>query len=211
MSSTNLVNKYNNKVLNDIYKDLPDNGLRLMKLIELIPNWETYLTDKQLEVANQYIKCLNASEVDFALNLNIGTTQQRLFGGSKSQGALGRLEMVVDKLQKQGYFDKLASKKEEQNKKVKVSKLSQDTKDKVRELLRLIADMPDYENYLTESQKVRVYQFFRLRSFTACAKYFNITEVTLKQSLLGRNNSSGVLGRLREAYDKKTVNSWDEI
>ena len=119
--------------------------------------------------------------------------------------------MVVDKLQKQGYFDKLASKKEEQNKKVKVSKLSQDTKDKVRELLRLIADMPDYENYLTESQKVRVYQFLRLRSFTACAKYFNITEVTLKQSLLGRNNSSGVLGRLREAYDKKTVNSWDEI
>lgn len=211
MNNTNLVQKYNNKVLDDIYKDLPDNGLRLIKLIELIPNWETYLTDKQLEVANQYIKRLNASEVDFALNLNVGTTQQRLFGGSKSQGALGKLESVVDKLQKQGYFDKINSKKESQPKKAKVSKLSQETKDKVRELLRLIADMPDYENYLTESQKARVYQFLRLRSFVSCAKYFNVTETTFKQSLLGRNNNSGVLGRLREAYNSKTVSNWDDI
>lgn len=209
---SNSTNVYNKKVLDEIYSGMSDNGLRLIKLIELIPNWETYLTDKQLEVANQYIKCLNATEVDFALNLTIGTTQQRLFGSSKSQGALGKLETVIDKLQKQGYFDKIKEKKQsDKNKKLKTTKLSQDTKDKVRELLSLIAEMPDYENYLTESQKIKVHQFLRLRSFTACAKYFNITESSFKQSLLGRNSSAGVLGRLREAYNSKTVNKWDDI
>lgn len=207
--------KYTSKVLNEIHKGVSDSGLRLLKLIEVIPNWETYLTSKQLEAAERYIKCLNACEVDYQLNLNIGTTQQRLFGSSTSKGALGRLEEIVKRLENQGYFEKqkmLQQKREQQQSKpVKPSKISDKTKEQIRELIKLIVDMPDYEKHLTVSQKERMYQFLRLRSIKSCAKYFNVTEATFKQSLLGKNGDDGILGRLKKASQESTINSWDDI
>lgn len=205
--------KYTSKILNDIQKGMPDSGLRLLKLIEIIPNWETYLTVKQLESAERYIKCLSATEVDYQLNLNIGTTQQRLFGSSTSKGALGKLEETVKILEKQGYFEKQKKLTEKnENKKVKrTSNLTNKTKEQIKELIKLVIEFPDYEQHLTDSQKERMYQFLRLRSIKACAKYFNITETTFKQSLLGKSNKGGILGKLREINNSKTVNNWEDI
>ena len=61
--------QYASRVLGEINKGVSDSGLRLLRLIEIIPNWETYLTAKQLEAAEQYIKCMNACEVDYKLNV----------------------------------------------------------------------------------------------------------------------------------------------
>ena len=210
------IEKNTSRILREIHANVPDSGLRLLYLIEKIPNWETYLTDKQLEAAERYIKCLNACEVDYQLNLNVGTTQQRLFGSSTSKGALGKLEEVVKRLEKQGFFDKQKAIKQKAtevaNKKaVKKPVISEKLKEEVRELLRLVIENPDYEKYLTASQKERMYQFLRLRSIKSCAKYFNITEATFKQSLLGRSGQGGILGRLKSAVSEKTVDSWDDI
>jgi hypothetical protein len=208
--------QFTSKVLAEINKGVSDTGLRLLRLIEIIPNWETYLTTKQLEAAEEYIKCLNACEVDYKLNLNIGTTQQRLFGNSTSKGALGRLEEIIQKLEKQGYFEKQkaaqAKQEEQENKKANLKPtISDKTKQEIRELLKLIIDMPDYEQYLTASQKERVFQFLRLKSIKQCAKYFNVTEMTFKQSLLGKGGQGGVLGRLKKITEEQTVDSWDNI
>lgn len=195
-------------------KGVSDKGLRLLKLIEIIPNWETYLTPKQHEAAERYIKCLNACEVDYQLNLSVGTTQQRLFGSSTSKGALGRLEEIVKRLEKQGYFDKqekLKQKAIESSNQIKKTTISDKTKFEIKELIKLVVEMPEYEKYLTESQKERIYQFLRLRSIKTCAKYFGVTEATFKQSLLGRAGQGGILGRLKNAQSGKTIDSWDEI
>jgi hypothetical protein len=207
--------QFTSKVLGEINKGVSDSGLRLLRLIEIIPNWETYLTDKQLEAAEEYIKCLNACEVDYKLNLNIGTAQQRLFGNSTSKGALGKLEETVSRLEKQGYFEKqkaLQQKAEANTNKVKKpAVISDKTKDEIRELLKLIVEMPDYEQHLTEGQKERAFQFLRLKSIKQCAKYFDVTETTFKQSLLGKNGQGGVLGKLRSISKSQTIDNWDDI
>lgn len=207
--------QYTSKVLGEINKGVSDSGLRLLRLIEIIPNWETYLTDKQLEAAEEYIKCLNACEVDYKLNLNIGTTQQRLFGNSTSKGAIGRLEEIVSRLEKQGYFEKqkaLQQKAEANANKVKKpTVISDKTKEEIRELLKLIVEMPDYEQHLNDSQKERTFQFLRLKSIKQCAKYFDVTETTFKQSLLGKNGQGGVLGKLKAVSQSQTIDNWDDI
>lgn len=70
------------------------------KLTEEIENWELYLTEKQREVANEFIKCLSTTEVDRRLKLTEGSTYHRLFGSTgKSLGAFGRLKQVQKMLQ----------------------------------------------------------------------------------------------------------------
>lgn len=209
-------NYYKTKVLGDIYKGVSDQGLQLIKLTEVIPNWETYLTAKQLEATQIYIKCLNASEVDYQLNLSTGTAHQRLFGSSTSKGAIGKLKVVAQRLEEQGYFERQRRIKQDKNSKRKTRRsnrtnLSQKTKDDIRELFKLVVEMPDYEQYLTKSQKERIYQFMRLRSISKCAKYFGITKNTFKQSLLGRSGNDGILGRLRKASSETTVDDWNDI
>jgi len=207
--------QYTSKVLNEIHKGVSDSGLQLLRLIEIIPNWETYLTAKQLEAAEEYIKCLNCCEVDYKLNLNTGIAQQRLFGNSTSKGALGRLEEIVKRLEKQGYFEKQKAIQEKAtsnaNKVKKPSVISDKTKEEIRELLKLIVEMPDYEQHLTDSQKERVFQFLRLKSIKQCAKYFDVTETTFKQSLLGKGGQGGVLGKLKAVSNSNTVDNWDDI
>lgn len=203
-----------NKIKTQLNKSATDSGLRLLKLISVIPNWETYLTAKQLEVARKYVKCMSAYEVDHQLKLSYGTTQQRLFGNNKtSKGALGRLEEVAKLLEETGYFEKLRKRQEQlkQQQKQKVSTVSDEVLAKTRELIKLAVEMPDYEKHLTKSQAEKLFQFLRLRSFKAVANHFDITESTLRQSLLGRTGQDGALGKLKKAYEQRTVNSWDEI
>lgn len=204
-----------NKIKTQLNKNATDSGLRLLKLIQVIPNWETYLTLKQREVAEKYVKLLSAYEVDHQLKLSYGTTQQRLFGNNKtSKGALGRLEEVARMLEQNGYFDKLRKRQEQlrqQQKQTKKGTVSEEILQKTRELIKLTVEMPDYEKHLTKSQAEKVYQFIRFRSFSATAKALGITEPTLRQSLLGRSDNDGVLGKLRKTYESKTVSSWDEI
>lgn len=203
------VEKYTTKVLQEIHKGVSDSGLKLLQLIQMIPNWETYLTSKQLEVMKCYIKCLNASEVDYQLKLNSGTTQQRLFGSSTSKGALGRLEEIVKIFENQGYFEK--QKKVAKNQPQRKQIISDKTKEGIKELLKIINDMPEYEQYLTENQKIKLFEFLRLKSIKGCARHFDVEETTFRQSLLGRNKNDGILGKLRKIYYEKTINNWEEI
>lgn len=209
------IEQYTSKVLNEIHKGVSDSGLKLLRLIEIIPNWETYLTSKQLEAAEEYVKCMNCCEVDYKLNLNIGTAQQRLFGNSTSKGALGRLEEVVRRLEKQGYFEKQKAAQEkilaEANKPKKITSMSDKTKEEIRELLKLIVEMPDWETFLNDNQRERAFKFLQLKSIKQCAKYFNITEISFKQSLLGKGGQGGVLNRLREVSKSQTIDNWDDI
>lgn len=203
--------QYTSKVMKEIHKGVSESGLKLLQLVEQIPNWESYLTPKQREVAERYIKCLNACEVDYQLNLNLGTTQQRLFGSSTSKGALGRLEEIGKHFQQSGYFDRQRKKADEPAKKVVSKPISDRTKEEIKELIKLIVEIPDYENYLTTSQRDKIYQFLRLRSLSACAKHFDITEIAFQQALLGRNGKGGVLGKLRQYSARQTVDSWDDM
>lgn len=205
---------FSNKVLLEINKSLPDSGLKLLNLVEIIPNWETYLTDKQLESTKEYIKHLSASEVDYRLGLRIGTTQQRLFGTISSKGALGRLEEIKDRLDKQGYFEhkKTATQKAQKRaKNAKPTKISDKTKEQIKELFFIISQVPNYKEYLMPSQIERLEKFLELKSVKSCAKYFGITEVTFKQSLFGRSYDSGILGKLRKVYESTTVNKWSDL
>lgn len=184
-------------VLKEIYKGVPDSGLKLLELIEKVPNWETYLTPKQREVATLYIKCLNACEVDYQLKLNYGTTHQRLFGSSTSKGAIGRLE-EISKLLKEKPL------REQSTKETKKSVVSKKMKENIMELVQLLSDISDYEKYLTELQKERLYIFLQLKSIRACAEHFCISEQAFNQTLFGNN---GILKKLKDLR----VNNWNEI
>ena len=205
---------YANKVLIEINKNVTDSGLRLLHLIEIIPNWETYLTPKQLEATKKYVKCLNSSEVDYELNLSTGVAYNRLFGNSKNKGALGKLEDVYKILDNQGYFEriKINSKKEEKRKNtIKKSVITDKTKEQLKELFTIISELNGYDQYLTNSQSEKLQKFLELKSIKRCAEYYGITEITFKQTLFGRSNSTGILGKLRNAYRETTVLKWEEI
>lgn len=202
---------FTSQVKSNLNKNLPDNALKFLKYTETIPNWETYLTTKQLESAKKYIALLNAHEVDYQLKLNPGVTQQRLFGSSSSKGAMGRLEEVYKALEEKGYYEKIKKKQEAvQAAKTakKPAKLNSKTILAVKELITLVVDNPDYEKFLTPSESNKVYHFIRLRNFQATARFCGITQEALKKSLIGKN---GVLEKLRAEAASKTISSWDEI
>lgn len=181
---------------------------RFMFLIGQIPNWELYLTDKQLECAKSYISNLDTYMVDDKLQLRQGTSYTRLFGSKTSKGAIGKLEDVYIKLDNMGYFNKKENlKKSNNNKPI----LSDKTLNKVKELFKLITEIEDYGQYLTTSQNKKLYQFLQKRSFKECAKHFEITEITFKQAILGKDNHSGIFGKLKNIYELNHVNNWDDI
>lgn len=197
------------KVKRQLNKNVTDYGLRFIKLTTLIPNWETYLTPKQREAALRYIKCMNAYEVDYQLNLSLGTTHQRLFGNKNSKGAIGRLEEVYKMLESNGYFEEKKKQKEAVNqaKKNKV-RLTEKSLQSIKELFKLIVEIPDYEKYLTKSQKEKVDHLMRTRSLVAAARACGVTVKSYKQALIGEG---GILDKLRKVNQDRTVNSWDEI
>lgn len=202
------------KIKGQLNTSVTDSGLRFLKLIEIIPNWETYLTIKQLEVAKRYVTCMSAYEVDHQLKLNYGTTQQRLFGNNKSsKGAIGRLEEVIKRLENNGYFErqkKLHERVKSQSN-TKKSKVSPETLAKTKELIKLIVAMPDYDKYLTKIQSERIYHFIRLRNYKATALHLGITETALKSCLLGKKDGEGALGKLKKAIEENTISSWEDI
>lgn len=185
------------------------NQNRFMFLIGKIPNWEIHLTDKQLECCKLYICNLDTYMVDDKLNLKRGTCFRRIFGNSKNKGALGRLEEIYIRLDNIGYFkEKEVKKKNSVNNK---AILSNRTLEKVKELFKMITEIQDYNKYLTKSQNEKIYYFLKTRSFKECAKYFNVTEVTFKQSILGRDDNSGVYGKLKKIHNEIYINDWDSI
>lgn len=187
---------------------------RFIFLIGKIPNWEVYLTDKQLESAKVYVSTLSPMMTDYQLNLGPSTSAKRLFGSSdktgvKSKGALGRLEEVYIKLDKIGFFKEPV--KTDNQKYNNKSILSDKTLEKVKELFKIIKELENYSQYLNESQNEKLYQFLKSRSFKECAKYYNIAETTFKQTVLGRDDDSGILGKLKKAYDESHISSWEEL
>jgi hypothetical protein len=74
---------------------ISEKGLMLMKLIRIIPNWETYLTEKQLEAVKEYRYAMSIVDVSDRLKIHVSSADSRLFGDpnpeKKEKGALGRL------------------------------------------------------------------------------------------------------------------------
>lgn len=190
------------KVTKGLNKNVSDDGMRFLKLTTLVPNWETYLTEKQKESAVRYVKNLNASEVDYQLKLNVGVTNNRIFGGSTYRGAIGRLEDAYENLKKAGYYDKPVQKES------KKTNISDKTLSNVKELISLIIDHQDYSKYLTSAQAKKVESFLRHRSFVKASKELGISPKSLQQSLIG---SKGALVKLRKIHNDKLVSSWEEI
>lgn len=76
----------------------------LIKLVETVPNWQSYLTDKQLKIVELYINFRNTSAVDTHLSLTNGVTYHTLFGSMKDNqkvgGVLKKLQNAQKMLQK---------------------------------------------------------------------------------------------------------------
>lgn len=193
------------------YNNESYNQKRFIFLIGQIPNWEVYLTDKQLECAKLYISNLDNCMVDDKLNLRQGTSYNRLFGSGKSKGAIGKLDEVYTKLEKLGYFKKKEQPNNTKKKNSNKAILSDKTLEKVRDLFKMVTEIEDYGQYLTDSQNEKLYRFLQLRSFKECAKYFDIAETTFKQSILGKDDESGIFGRLKKIYEENHISNWDDI
>lgn len=97
-------NKYVNQ--ND---NVSEYGRQLLKLIKIIPNWETYLTARQVQAVKSYVINLHASEVAKELAVEDSTAYEILFGrkNGRSLGALGKLKIAYKRLQETGYFKNL--------------------------------------------------------------------------------------------------------
>lgn len=96
-------------------KMIGDHGITFQKLTQIIPNWETYLTDVQLESAKLYLQHMDCVSVDNNLGLRVGTSQNRLFDMYDKKGyrcALRRLEDVFKRLKEEGYYDRLKKQQE---------------------------------------------------------------------------------------------------
>lgn len=203
------------KVKSEMNKGATDNSLRLLKLIDIVPNWETYLTSKQLEVAKKFVTCMSAYEVDHQLNLSFGTAQQRLFGNSSSKGAIGRLEDVAKKLTEAGYFEKLERKREalmNSSQPPRVSKVSEQTVKRAHEFIKLIVEMPDYEKHLSKEDANKVFQFMSTKSFKKAAMKLHVSELTFIHDLVGKDGSDeGILNKLKQMAQKNMVSNWEDI
>jgi len=182
---------------------------RLLFLISHIPCWEVHLTKKQLESTKLYLSKLDTTLVDYELGLNNGVSYLRIFGSanSKSRGALGRLEKAYSRLEKLGYLKKKETPKEKTKKFNKL--ISNKTIEKTKKLFLIFIRLENWESYLVPSQVEKATKFLELKSFKACAKYFNIKESSFKQALLGKTDNDGILGRLNKAYEKKYMNNWE--
>ena len=86
--------------INDSYCKYED---ELIKLFETIPNWQTYLTDKQLQISQLYINYKNTCAIDTHLKLANGVSYHTLFGSMKNEkqvgGVLKKLRNVVKVLE----------------------------------------------------------------------------------------------------------------
>jgi len=79
--------------------------MELVKLTEEITNWETYLTDIQLEVTKLFLSCRNTRQIDLQRKKVGGTAWHILFGekrqgcDQKYGGALGNLKKAKLKIE----------------------------------------------------------------------------------------------------------------
>lgn len=175
---------------------------RFLYLIGKIPNWEVYLTSKQLECCKQYIYTLNTYTVDENLNLKRGTCKNRLFGTSTSQGVIGKLEKVYEKLNNMGYFKKPII--NDNNIKNNI------IMDRVKDLFKIITELENYNNYLNKYQNDILYFFIKTRSLKQCSEHFNLSNKVLCNLLLGSVDTS-IYEILKKNYDNKFINNWDNI
>lgn len=195
----------------DMNRNATDNGLRFLDLIHKVPNWETYLTPKQLEVARKYINCMNANEVDHQLRLNSGTTQQRLFGSGKtSKGAIGRLSDVRKKLEASGFYERQEKKNEAKAVQTQRTPVSEEIMVKVKELISLIISMPDFEKHLEKDEAAKITQFMAFRNFAAAGRQFGMNEAKFANTLLDET-PGGILDKMRRLAQSSMVSTWDDI
>ena len=81
----------------------------LMALIQKIPNWQTYLTDKQLQVVQLYVSNPNTCAIDTQLKLANGVSWHTLFGTVKDNKSTGGVLKKLKSVQKK--LDDIAKKK----------------------------------------------------------------------------------------------------
>jgi DNA-binding CsgD family transcriptional regulator len=76
---------------------------QLLGLIEKVENWQSYLTDRQLQITKSFINHRSPASVDVQLNLKPSTAYKILFGPmnhSIVQGVTAKLQKIYDKQQK---------------------------------------------------------------------------------------------------------------
>lgn len=99
-ASIDVRDKSANSVRKDAGPQQARTVLRLFNLVQIVPNWETYLTEKQLEAVVLYKGNRDLNKCDEILELSKGGTYTRIFGDKYNQhhGAVGRLEAAYKKL-----------------------------------------------------------------------------------------------------------------
>lgn len=92
-----------------------EKGRYLMKLTQVVPNWETYLTEIQLNSTRHYLESMSIVETARKMKVVESTCYVNLFGENnnhnKSLGALGRLLKAYTTLKETGYYERLEKKK----------------------------------------------------------------------------------------------------
>lgn len=105
--SVNVREKSANSVRSGLDKNFQNTIKKLMDLVQNVPNWETYLTDKQAEAVKLYMANRDLNICDQKLGLTKGGTYTRIFGDRFNQhyGAIGRLQKVYMGLESNGHFE----------------------------------------------------------------------------------------------------------
>lgn len=100
--------KQSNIIRGGMDKNFQNTVKKVTELTQLVPHWETYLTDKQAEAVSMYLANRNLEACDNKLGLEKGGTYTRIFGDKHNDhiGAIGRLQKVFIKLTEDGYYEK---------------------------------------------------------------------------------------------------------
>lgn len=87
---------------------------QLEKYMQIVPNYETYLTPRQRDAVASYKNHFRISDVANDLKIEESTAQELLFGrrSKKTTGALGKLMLAHQLLTENGYYERLEKRKE---------------------------------------------------------------------------------------------------
>lgn len=100
--------KQSNTIRGGMDKNFQNTVKKITELTQLVPYWETYLTDKQAQAVSLYLSNRDLEACDKEFKLEKGGTYTRIFGDKHNDhiGAIGRLQKVYLKLTEAGYYDK---------------------------------------------------------------------------------------------------------
>jgi hypothetical protein len=151
----------------------------LIKLVDVIPNWKHYLTNKQIEAIQVILSFPTYELAAKKLNITVSSLKSRLYGKNKELGALKRLIRASSFLQEDIFV------------------LS-----RMKLLFNIMINDTDFMSKLSDEQIQYSKQLLRLKSISKMATHFKVNQKEVIDKLIGTNKDS-ILEILYNEIDKK--------